>query len=103
MPFAHTLIALKSLMKGLGKLEVNEAKIHGDLEDNWAVVAEAIQTILRREGFENPYEMLLNLTRKNVKIDKKAIHNFIDGLDVSEELKKELKAITPHNYTGVGR
>jgi adenylosuccinate lyase len=101
MPFAHTLIALKSLMKGLGKLEVNVAKIHADLEENWAVVAEAIQTILRREGVENPYEMLLNLTRKNVKIDKKAIHNFIDGLDVSEELKKELKQITPHNYTGV--
>ncbi|MEE4256295.1 MAG: adenylosuccinate lyase [Bacteroidales bacterium] len=100
MPFAHTLIALKSLVKGLNKLEVNKAKIHADLEDNWAVVAEAIQTILRREGFPNPYEMLKDLTRVNKKIDKEAIHNFIDGLDVPEELKDELKQITPHNYTG---
>jgi len=101
MPFAHTLIALKSLIKGLNKMEVNEAKIHADLEDNWAVVAEAIQTILRREGIPNPYEMLKDLTRVKKKIDKEAIHNFIQRLDVSEELKSELMQITPHNYTGV--
>lgn len=103
MPFAHTMIALKSLIKGLNKLEVNKAKIHADLEDNWVVVAEAIQTILRREGIPNPYEMLKDLTRVNKKIDKEAIHNFIDGLKVSKEIKEELKKITPHNYTGVGR
>ncbi len=82
-------------------MELNAAKIHADLDDNWAVVAEAIQTILRREGIPNPYEMLKDLTRKNEKIDKGSIHNFIERLDVSDEIKTELRKITPHNYTGV--
>ncbi len=101
VPFAHTLIAFRSVEKGLGKLVVNDAKIYDDLDNNWAVVAEAIQTILRRENFPNPYEALKNLTRGNNRIDKKAIHQFIEGLKVKEELKRELKRITPHNYTGV--
>jgi adenylosuccinate lyase len=101
VPVAHTLIAIKSLEKGLGKLVLNEAQLNEDLENNWAVVAEAIQTILRRENYPNPYEALKDLTRGNNKIDKKAIHEFIAGLNVSGEVKKELKAITPHNYTGV--
>lgn len=101
VPFAHTLIAFRSIEKGLGKLVINDAKIHEDLENNWAVVAEAIQTILRREKYPNPYEALKDLTRGNNKIDKKAIHQFIEGLKVKENLKKELKKITPHNYTGV--
>ncbi len=102
IPFAHSMIALKSLAKGLNKLELNAAKIHADLDDNWAVVAEAIQTILRREGIPNPYEMLKDLTRKNEKIDKAAIHNFIEKLDVSDKIKAELRKISPHNYLGVG-
>ena len=101
VPIAHTMIAIKSLIKGLNKLELNEAKIHADLEDNWAVVAEAIQTILRRENYPNPYELLKELTRKNKKIDKEAIHQFIDKLKISDELREELKQITPHNYIGV--
>ena len=101
VPFAHTLIAMRSIEKGLGKLVINDAKIHADLEDNWAVVAEAIQTILRREHYPNPYEALKDLTRGNNGIDKKSIHQFIDGLKVKEDIKKELKKITPHNYTGV--
>ncbi len=101
VPVAHTLIAFRSLEKGLGKLIINDAKIHEDLENNWAVVAEAIQTILRREKYPNPYEALKDLTRGNNTIDKKAIHQFIDGLKVSDAIKKELKKITPHNYTGV--
>ena len=101
VPFAHTLIAFRSVEKGLGKLVVNDARIYDDLDSNWAVVAEAIQTILRRENFPNPYEALKDLTRGNNKIDKKAIHQFIEGLKVKEELKRELKRITPHNYTGV--
>jgi len=101
VPFAHTVISLSSLMKGLGKLLVNEEAIAADLEKNWAVVAEAIQTILRREGYPKPYEALLNLTRKNERITKEAIHRFIDTLDVSEKVKKELKTITPMNYTGI--
>ncbi len=101
VPIAHTMIALKSLLKGLNKLEVNTDKIHADLEDNWAVVAEALQTILRREGYPNPYEALLALTRINEKIDKAAMHGFIDKLKVSTELKEELKQITPHNYLGI--
>jgi len=101
MPFAHTMIALKSLIKGLDKLEVNTDKIHADLEDNWAVVAEAIQTILRRENYPNPFEALKDLTRKNEKIDKAAIHGFIDRLEVSKDIKEELKQITPHNYLGI--
>lgn len=97
----HIAIALNSLEKGLGKLILNEDKIQSDLENNWAVVAEAIQTILRREKYPNPYEALKDLTRGNNKIDKKLMHKFIDGLKVSATLKKELKAITPQNYTGV--
>jgi adenylosuccinate lyase len=101
VPVAHTIIALKSLEKGLSKLVLNEAKLKEDLENNWAVVAEAIQTILRRENYPNPYEALKDLTRGNHKIDKKAIHDFIGGLKVSAAIKKELKAITPSNYVGV--
>ncbi len=101
VPFGHTVIALKSTLQGLGKLLLNRQAIDKDLEENWAVVAEAIQTILRREFFPNPYEALKDLTRKNEVIDKQAIHNFIDELDVREEIKKELKEITPQNYTGI--
>ncbi len=101
VPFAHTLIAFRSIEKGLGKLVINDAKIHEDLENNWAVVAEAIQTVLRRENYPNPYEALKDLTRGNNKIDKKAIHQFIDGLKVKEDIRKELKKITPQNYTGI--
>jgi adenylosuccinate lyase len=101
VPVAHTLIAIRSIEKGLGKLVVNSDSIYNDLEDNWAVVAEAIQTILRREKFDKPYEALKDLTRGNHKIDKKAIHSFIDRLKIKEELKRELKRISPHNYTGV--
>ena len=101
VPFGHTIIAIKSTLKGLNKLLINTSAIEKDLEDNWAVVAEAIQTILRREFFPNPYEALKDLTRKNEVIDKKAIHNFIDTLNVSGKVKKELKAITPQNYTGI--
>jgi adenylosuccinate lyase len=101
VPFGHTIIAIKSTLKGLNKLLLNEKAIEKDLEDNWAVVAEAIQTILRREFFPNPYEALKDLTRKNEIIDQKSIHNFIDGLDVSESVKTELKQITPKNYTGI--
>ena len=101
VPFAHTLIAFRSLEKGLNKLVLNDQKIYDDLENNWAVVAEAIQTILRRENYPNPYEALKDLTRGNQQIDKKTIHNFIDKLNVNESLKKELKKITPHNYTGL--
>jgi adenylosuccinate lyase len=93
-------IALKSLEKGLGKLVLNEDKLKEDLENNWAVVAEAIQTILRRENYPNPYEALKDLTRGNHKIDKKTMHDFIGGLKVSAAIKKELKAITPSNYVG---
>ena len=100
-PMAHTIIALKSIEKGLGKLILNKTKLEEDLEGAWAVVAEAIQTILRREGYPNPYEALKELTRGNATIDKKSIHQFISGLKISAALKKELKSITPHNYTGV--
>jgi adenylosuccinate lyase len=101
VPFAHTIVALKSIEKGLEKLVVNNTKMYDDLENNWAVVAEAIQTILRRENYPQPYEALKDLTRGNGKIDKKAIHSFIDVLKIDSEIKKELKKITPHNYTGV--
>ena len=101
VPFAHTIIALNSLMKGLGKLIINTDKINTDLENNWAVVAEGIQTILRRENYPEPYEALKGLTRTNNKIDKVAIHNFINTLNVSEKVKDELKNISPFNYTGV--
>jgi adenylosuccinate lyase len=101
VPFGHTIIAIKSTLKGLNKLLLNEPVIAKDLEDNWAVVAEAIQTILRREFFHNPYEALKELTRKNEAIDQKSIHTFIDELNVGEEVKSELKRITPQNYTGI--
>ena len=101
MPIAHTLIAFQSALKGLGKLLLNEAKLNEDLEDNWAVVAEAIQTILRREGFDKPYEMLKGLTRTNAAINKDSIQQFIQSLNISESLKEELLKITPQNYTGV--
>jgi len=100
VPIAHTLIAIKSLIKGLDKLILNEEKIQADLENNWAVVAEAIQTILRREGYPKPYEALLELTRTNEKITHASITNFIENLDLSDEIKAELMAITPFNYTG---
>jgi adenylosuccinate lyase len=101
VPIAHTLIALKSLQKGLGKLILNESVLEKDLEDNWAVVAEAIQTILRREGYPKPYEALKELTRGNATITKASIHNFIDTLNVSEKIKSELKNISPQNFTGI--
>jgi adenylosuccinate lyase len=101
LPFSHTILAFKSIEKGLGKLVLNDEKIYEDLENNWAVVAEAIQTILRREQYPNPYEALKELTRGKTKINKETIHNFIDTLDVKAALKKELKSITPHNYTGI--
>lgn len=101
VPVGHVVIALKSLEKGLNKLVLNEPKLKEDLDNNWAVVAEAIQTILRRENYPNPYEALKDLTRGNHKIDKKAIHSFITTLKVSAAVKKELRAITPYNYTGV--
>jgi len=101
VPMAHTIIAFRSIEKGIGKLIINDQKIFEDLENNWAVVAEAIQTILRRENYPNPYEALKELTRGNKKIDKKLLHDFIDKLKIKEEIKKELKKITPHNYTGV--
>ena len=101
VPFSHTLIAFKSTLKGLNKLVLNESKFAEDLENNWAVVAEAIQTILRREGYPNPYEALKGLTRTNEKINKKSISDFIDTLDVSTTIKSELKQISPSNYTGI--
>ena len=101
VPMAHTLIAFQSLSKGLGKLELNQAKINQDLEANWAVVAEAIQTILRRENYPNPYEALKALTRTNQKIDADSIQEFIHTLEVGEEIKEELLRITPFNYTGI--
>jgi len=100
-PVAHMTIAIKSIEKGLGKLVLNEAKLKSDLENNWVVVAEAIQTILRRENYPNPYEALKDLTRGNNSIDKKSIHAFIGKLKVSAAIKAELKKITPHNYTGI--
>ena len=101
VPLAHTLIALKSLSKGVNKLVINEEKISTDLEENWAVVAEAIQTILRRENYPNPYEALKELTRLNSKITKETISDFIDNLNIGNSIKKELKKFTPTNYTGI--
>lgn len=100
VPIAHSLIALRSLQKGIGKLILNEERVAEDLEQNWAVVAEGIQTVLRREGFPKPYEALKALTRTGEHISKEAIGRFIDDLDLSEEVKAELHAITPNNYTG---
>lgn len=101
VPFGHTIIAFTSTLKGLNKLLLNKVKFEQDLENNWAVVAEAIQTILRREAYPNPYEALKGLTRTNEKINQISIANFIDTLDVSSTIKHELKAITPSNYTGI--
>ncbi|MDR1886458.1 MAG: adenylosuccinate lyase [Prevotellaceae bacterium] len=101
VPIAHSLLAFKSLLKGLEKLQLNVDAIQKDLNSNWAVVAEAVQTILRREGYKNPYEELKKLTRGNAGITKESIAAFIDGLDVSEHVKNELKAIAPNNYTGI--
>jgi adenylosuccinate lyase len=100
VPFSHTCVAYQSLVKGMDKLLINEKVIQQDLEDNWSVVAEAIQTVLRREGIPNPYEQLKDLTRKNEQVTKEDMHAFIDALDISEKLKAELKEITPFNYTG---
>ena len=101
VPLAHSFIAFKSTLKGLDKLLLNEAAFERDLEKNWAVVAEAIQTILRREGFPKPYEALKGLTRKNEAVTKETVHEFVDTLDISIPLKEELKRITPQNYTGI--
>lgn len=101
VPFGHSVVALKATLQGLGKLLLNRQVIDKDLDENWTVVSEAIQTILRREFFPNPYEALKDLTRKNEVINKHIIHQFIDQLNISEKVKKELKEITPHNYTGI--
>jgi adenylosuccinate lyase len=101
VPIAHTIIAFQSTLNGLNKLLLNQTKIEEDLENNWAVVAEAIQTILRREGFEKPYEALKSLTRKNEKVTKESVHEFIDSLSIEGVIKNELKQINPANYTGI--
>jgi len=98
---AYTAIAFKSLLKGLDKLMLNEQKLQADLDNNWAVVTEAIQNVLRREGYPKPYEKLKEFARTNDTIDQAAVGTFIDQLDVSEVVKDELRRITPHNYTGV--
>jgi adenylosuccinate lyase len=100
VPIGHSLIAFNSLLKGLNKLIVNSEKIRNDLDNNWAVVTEAIQTILRREGYPKPYEALHELTRANQKISYETIAGFIENLDLSDKVKTELKAISPFNYTG---
>ena len=101
VPVAHSIIAFKSLKKGLGKLILNKEKLASDLEDNWAVVAEALQTILRREGYPHPYETLKELTRVNTKVTRESIAEFVKGLKVKESVKKEMLAVTPENYTGI--
>ncbi len=101
VPFGHTLIGLKSTIRGLGKLLLNKEAIERDLENNWAVVAEALQTILRREGYPKPYEALKDLTRVNEKMSKDSIARFVDGLNISDALKEEMKAVSPSNYTGI--
>ncbi|QNN43871.1 adenylosuccinate lyase [Pedobacter roseus] len=101
VPFGHTLIAINSTLRGLNKILLNEAALHADLDENWAVVAEAIQTVLRRENYPNPYEALKELTRTNSKINAASIAEFIEGLNVTEEIKAQLRTITPFNYTGV--
>ena len=101
VPMGHTVIALRSLMKGLNKVILNREALEHDLENNWAVVAEGIQTILRREGYPKPYEALKALTRTNTHITRESIAAFIDALDVREEVKRELRALTPMTYTGV--
>ena len=101
VPMGHTIIALKSIMKGLGKLTLNDGKLYDDLEDNWMVIAEGIHVILRREAYPQPYEALKDLTRGRTAITQQLLHEFIDGLAVSEDVKDELKALTPHNYVGM--
>ena len=101
VPIAHSYIAFQSVLKGLNKLLLNEKALQNDLENNWAVVAEAIQTVLRREGYPKPYEALKELTRTNAAITQKSMQDFIETLKVSDAIKQELKKITPHNYTGV--
>jgi adenylosuccinate lyase len=101
VPIAHTSIALKSLLRGLNKLIIRKKNILEDLEKNWAVVAEAIQTVLRREGYPSPYETLKGLTRKNSMVSKESISEFIETLEIRDELKIELKSISPQNYTGI--
>jgi adenylosuccinate lyase len=101
VPFGHTIIAMQALLKGLGKLVINEVKIRQDLNDNWAVVAEGIQTILRREGFPKPYEALKDLTRINKAVDKELLHTFIESLEVSDQAKTDMKRLSPENYTGI--
>lgn len=101
VPMAHSILAFKSLLKGLNNLLINTSAINADLEGNWAVVAEAIQTILRREGYPNPYEALKGLTRTNTAINKEDMARFISSLNVSDSVKNELLSITPHNYTGM--
>ena len=101
VPFGHSLISFESILKGLNKIYVNEDKINKDIEENWIVVSEAIQTILRREGYSNPYEIMKELTRNNQKIDKESLHKFIDNLKIDDTIKKELKQISPYNYTGI--
>ena len=101
VPVGHSVIAIQSTLKGLRKLILNEAKVAEDLDNTWAVVAEAIQTILRREAYPHPYEALKALTRTNQKMTEETIHAFIQGLDVSDEIKNELMEITPSNYTGI--
>ena len=101
VPFGHSLISFESILKGLNKIYVNEDKINKDIEENWIVVSEAIQTILRREGYSKPYEIMKELTRNNQKIDKDSLHKFIDDLKIDDTIKKELKQISPYNYTGI--
>lgn len=101
VPFGHTLIAINATLRGLNKILLNEAALHADLEDNWAVVAEAIQTVLRRQNFPNPYEALKELTRTNTKINAASIAAFIEGLAVNDDVKEQLRTITPFNYTGI--
>ena len=101
VPFSHTTIAISSTIKGINKLIVNKTKIDSDINENWAVIAEAIQTVLRREGFPNPYEALKELTRINLEINRKTIHEFIDSLEIDNKIKNELKEISPSNYTGI--
>ena len=101
VPMAHSLIGLRSLLKGLNKLLLNREALDCDLENNWAVVAEGIQTVLRRAGYPSPYEALKALTRTNAHITRESIAEFIESLDVAESVKQELRAITPQSYTGV--
>ena len=101
VPFGHSLISFESILKGLNKIYVNEDKINKDIEENWIVVSEAIQTILRREGYSKPYEIMKELTRNDQKIDKESLHKFIDNLKIDDTIKKELKQISPYNYTGI--